>query len=98
MTQIVSGLVRELVCVESWVLDRNGLLQTRGICSKKPTKLSAVVQGPFLLSSGASEEGGGGHNLLPHRVPLGLIKGVYQRLREVAVPRETQFNRGTKLP
>ena len=35
VTQILPGLVRELVCVESWVLVRNGLPQIRGIHSKK---------------------------------------------------------------
>ena len=35
VTQIVSGLLRELVCVESWVFLRDVLLQTSGIHSKK---------------------------------------------------------------
>ena len=55
VTQLVSGLVKELVCVDSWALNSNSLLQTRGTCSKEYFQLLCKD-----LSGWASEEGGAG--------------------------------------
>ena len=103
MTQTDSGLVRELDCVGSLVLVRSGRGHPRGFFSKKELGLCA-------RTSGAQEPcthncctqlprtaTGCGHDLLPLRVPHGLIKRGQQELKEEAEPRETSYHRETEL-
>ena len=58
MFQMDSALVRELVCVESQVLVRNGRLHPRGLISKED--LTSCAQGTRALKGWAGEEGGVG--------------------------------------
>ena len=58
MTQRVLGLVRELGCVRSPALVKNGILKPRETHSKK--RCADTVQGPLPHSSLTSEEEGGG--------------------------------------
>ena len=94
MSQIVSGLVRELSCVKSWVLVRKDLPEPQRIHSKKGSQplhkdLSCTVAGP-------AKREDEGCDLPQITAPHGKVG--QQGLREVAIPRETEFNRGTKVP
>ena len=102
MIQIVSGLVRELVSVESCVLVRNprGVLSeevlsccARTVCAQKPC--TQRVLGHTAAGTVKREEWE--HNLPPLRTPHGLLKGRQQRLGVVAAPREIPCNQGIEL-
>lgn len=86
MTHIVSGMVRELICMEIQVLVMNGWSQPRGIHSENSIRYCARN---CPLQQQGNEEGGGGRNLLPITVPHVLIKEGQQGIREIAAPLET---------
>ena len=71
MIWIDSELVKELVCVKSQELDRNSWPYPRGPPSGKRT--SCRVLGAAVARPAKREESG--HDLLPLRVPHGLIRG-----------------------
>ena len=71
----------------SCINKRNLLKKRLGHCLRNSRALAGPVR--------REEEG---CNLLQIRVPHGLIKVGHQWLRGVSVPKETLFNRGTKLP
>ena len=92
MTQINSGLVRELDCVESQALVRNVTLHPRGLLKKK--ELSSHVgtslrQELRVSSDPACKREKWGPDLLQLRAPHRLIKQGQQELGEAAAPRET---------
>ena len=107
VTQIVSGLVRELVCVESQALVRNCRLYLRTLLSKEDLSHCArtlLAQSPHMhrvfvcTVDWPVKREEWGHNLLPLRVSHGLVKGEQQGFRVVAVLRETSSHRGIELP
>ena len=79
MTEIVSGLVRELGCVKSQVLVKNSQPKPREIHSKKGSQ--PLCKESF---SAAARPERKGCDLLQIRVSNGLIKEGKQGLRRVA--------------
>ena len=104
MTQIDSGLVRKLVCVDSQALVRNGRPHPRGLLSNEDTGHCARISHPQRLHTHrvlthavarTVKRDRWGCDLLPLRKPHRLR---HHGLRELAPPRETSFNKGTELP
>ena len=88
MIQIDSGLVRELDYVESWALVRSGRQHLRGLFLK--VEFSPCAGTSHTMAGSAYREDYR-HDLLPLRVPHGLVKVGQQGLGEGSITQREFF-------